>query len=236
MEKENKVNKKSETVTVISETENRTDNDKVRQSDVQGVEENCKKGDFSAKDGTSCCGEAVKKAMTLREAFLAKGISMYGSSMTNQQFPILTDAQKETVRNNSGIDVNKSYVDSVLNGKQDALTSGTNIKTVNGQSLLGSGDIAISGGGGDVTAAGDNTFTGNNVFSGIAIADILDGTQYQITGDNGVLMFASGATNDDIQLSGVATPTYSNSAANKSYVDSQISTALGTVLTQLQNI
>ena len=43
------------------------------------------------------CGEAVKKAMILREAFLAKGISMYGSSMTNQQFPILTDAQKEAL-------------------------------------------------------------------------------------------------------------------------------------------
>ncbi len=127
-------------------------------------------------------------------------------------------------------------VNALAKSKQDALTSGTNIKTVNGQSLLGSGDIAISGGG-DVTAAGDNTFTGNNVFSGIAIADILDGrTQYQITGDNGVLMFASGATNDDIEISGVATPTYSNSAANKSYVDTQINTALGTVLTQLQNI
>lgn len=123
-----------------------------------------------------------------------------------------------------------------ISGKQDKLISGTNIKTVNGKSLLGSGNITISGGGGDVTAAGDNIFTGNNVFSGIAIADILDGTQYQITGDNGVLMFTSGATNDDIEISGVATPTYSNSAANKSYVDSQISTALGTVLTQLQNI
>lgn len=33
-------------------------------------------------------------------------------------------------------------------GKQDKLTSGTNIKTVNGQSLLGSGDITISGGSG----------------------------------------------------------------------------------------
>ena len=43
------------------------------------------------------CGEAVKKAMTLRKAFLEKGISMYGSSMTNQQFPILTDAQKEAL-------------------------------------------------------------------------------------------------------------------------------------------
>lgn len=124
-----------------------------------------------------------------------------------------------------------------ISGKQDKLISGTNIKTINNQTLLGSGNITISGGGsGDVTAAGDNTFTGNNVFSGIAIADILDGTQYQITGDNGVLMFTKGATNDDIEISGVATPTYSNSAANKSYVDTQISTALGTVLTQLQNI
>ena len=34
-----------------------------------------------------------------------------------------------------------------LNAKQDKLVSGTNIKTINGQSLLGSGDIAISGGG-----------------------------------------------------------------------------------------
>ena len=132
-------------------------------------------------------------------------------------------------RSDAGLKTNSKIIPKAINevltlakSKQDALTSGTNIKTVNGQSLLGSGDIAISGGGGDVTAAGDNTFTGNNVFNGIAIADILDGTQYQITGDNGVLMFTSGATNDDIQLSGVATPTYSNSAANKQYVDDKV--------------
>lgn len=34
-----------------------------------------------------------------------------------------------------------------VSGKQDKLVSGTNIKTVNGQSILGSGDITISGGG-----------------------------------------------------------------------------------------
>ena len=39
-------------------------------------------------------------------------------------------------------------VNALAKSKQDALTSGTNIKTINGQSLLGSGDIAISGGGG----------------------------------------------------------------------------------------
>ena len=35
----------------------------------------------------------------------------------------------------------------LANGKQDKLVSGTNIKTINGQSLLGSGDITIEGGG-----------------------------------------------------------------------------------------
>lgn len=34
-----------------------------------------------------------------------------------------------------------------VTGKQDKLVSGTNIKTINGASILGSGDIAISGGG-----------------------------------------------------------------------------------------
>lgn len=39
-------------------------------------------------------------------------------------------------------------LDTALAGKQAALVSGTNIKTVNGQSLLGSGDLTIEGGGG----------------------------------------------------------------------------------------
>ena len=38
-------------------------------------------------------------------------------------------------------------VESALSNKQDILVSGTNIKTINNQSLLGSGDITISGGG-----------------------------------------------------------------------------------------
>lgn len=36
----------------------------------------------------------------------------------------------------------------LINAKQDALVSGTNIKTINNQSILGSGNISISGGSG----------------------------------------------------------------------------------------
>lgn len=46
-------------------------------------------------------------------------------------------------------------VNALAKSKQDALTSGTNIKTVNGQSLLGSGDIAISAAGGSAPALVD---------------------------------------------------------------------------------
>lgn len=51
-----------------------------------------------------------------------------------------------------------------LSGKQDTLVSGTNIKTINGNSLLGSGNIPIAGGGGladgdygDITVSGGAT-------------------------------------------------------------------------------
>lgn len=62
-----------------------------------------------------------------------------------------------------------------LDEKQDTLVSGTNIKTINNQSLLGSGNITISGGGdttdcvhktGDESVGGDKTFTDN-----IAVVD-----------------------------------------------------------------
>lgn len=44
--------------------------------------------------------------------------------------------------------VTTEYVDTALAKKQDTLQSGTNIKTINGNSLLGEGDITIEGGGG----------------------------------------------------------------------------------------
>lgn len=43
--------------------------------------------------------------------------------------------------------VTTEYVDTALAKKQDTLQSGTNIKTINGNSILGEGDITIEGGG-----------------------------------------------------------------------------------------
>lgn len=55
----------------------------------------------------------------------------------------------------------ESEVDSALTGKQAKLISGTNIKTINNQSLLGSGNIDIQGGGGSVIGTGSFNINNN---------------------------------------------------------------------------
>lgn len=44
-----------------------------------------------------------------------------------------------------------------ISGKQDKLVSGTNIKTINGQSILGSGNIVIEGGSGGGSSSGESS-------------------------------------------------------------------------------
>lgn len=53
-----------------------------------------------------------------------------------------------TTKNPSSGVVDLGTVVTDISGKQDTLVSGTNIKTINGTSILGSGNIEISGGGG----------------------------------------------------------------------------------------
>lgn len=96
-------------------------------------------------------------------------MNYYGSS----SFGISIDAmgtyysyKLQTETNNSLTTTSKQIVDAInevnaavktkanssdVSSKQDKLVSGTNIKTVNGQSLLGSGDITVSGGKKEVT-------------------------------------------------------------------------------------
>lgn len=54
----------------------------------------------------------------------------------------------------SGATESISLINAAISGKQDTLVSGTNIKTINNESLLGSGNIDIQGGGGKAIEAG----------------------------------------------------------------------------------
>lgn len=62
----------------------------------------------------------------------------------------VTDANLTTIANQSGTNTGDNAVNSLYSGlassKQDTLVSGINIKTINGNSVLGSGNLTISGG------------------------------------------------------------------------------------------
>ena len=66
---------------------------------------------------------------------------------------------------------NKTEVDSALEGKQDSLVSGTNIKTINGNSILGEGNIEITGGTVDTTMSD----TSENAVQNKVIKTYVDG-------------------------------------------------------------
>lgn len=55
----------------------------------------------------------------------------------------------------------KERVSDLESNKQDNLVSGTNIKTINGESILGSGDIVIEGGEGDYLPISGGNLDGN---------------------------------------------------------------------------
>lgn len=67
----------------------------------------------------------------------------------------------------------KTEVDTALSAKQDTLVSGTNIKTINNTSLLGSGNIDIQGGG-SVTVDSDLSTTSENPVQNKVITNALN--------------------------------------------------------------
>ena len=63
---------------------------------------------------------------------------------------IITDAQAGDLSQYWTSAQTQSAITQATSGKQETLVSGTNIKTINNESLLGSGNIDIQGGGADV--------------------------------------------------------------------------------------
>lgn len=73
--------------------------------------------------------------------------------------------------------VNKEYVDTNF---QVELISGTNIKTINNQSLLGSGNIDISGGGGTISVDAELSTTSENPVQNKVITQAINDKQDKI--------------------------------------------------------
>ena len=104
----------------------------------------------------------------------------------------------------------KTETDTLVNAKQDTLVSGTNIKTINNNSLLGSGNISISASG-TVDSALDTTST--NPVQNQAIATEINSLNNSITNlvqiqyiESGVKSINNGA-NVSVQHTVTACPT-----------------------------
>lgn len=69
------------------------------------------------------------------------------TTVQNLKINKLTKAQFDTITPSATEAYELTDLSSILDGKQATLVSGTNIKTINNESILGSGNITISGGG-----------------------------------------------------------------------------------------
>ena len=72
-------------------------------------------------------------------------VTNYDDTAINEQIATLNSSKLDVETYNS--DKANFATKTELNSKQETLISGTNIKTINGNSILGSGDITITGGG-----------------------------------------------------------------------------------------
>ena len=122
----------------------------------------------------------------------------------------------------------KSKLDGIdLSTKQDILVSGTNIKTINGTSLLGSGDITIEGGSGNVDLTDYYTKSETNALVNPKLSQVtLTQAEYDAlqTKENNVLYIISDASTTD-----------SSDYYTKAEIDSMIG-GVSSTITEINNL
>jgi hypothetical protein len=84
----------------------------------------------------------TKRGIEIFKSILDK--KLYYKDVNNKSVPV---SEETTISTDASLSGDGTASDPLsVEGKQDTLVSGTNIKTVNGTSVLGSGDLAVGGG------------------------------------------------------------------------------------------
>lgn len=116
--------------------------------------------------GDAVSSQWVRVPGTNTSAF---GVRTVGNKTTGA---VETHAITPSTSDNSTKIATTAFVQSNLASYQPLLTSGTNIKTINGSSVLGSGDLTVGGSWGSITGTLSNQTDLNNALSGKADVDL----------------------------------------------------------------
>ena len=123
----------------------------VYMSDGRTVEEAINSGGGSSGGSVDLSDYATKTELATKQDVISD-IDTIRSNAANYKGTVTGVKVNGTTKNpsNGVVDIGAVITEHQdISGKQDKLVSGTNIKTINGASILGSGNIAISGGGSD---------------------------------------------------------------------------------------
>lgn len=161
-------------------------------------------------------GSAVRAIAGLRATTTNYGETKLSSSVSSTS---TTEAATSSA-------VRQAY--NLANGKQDALISGTNIKTINNESLLGSGNISISGGN-----ATDVQINGTSITSS-GVANLVTNTAYNSSSNKIATMSDIPSISGKLDTSKVKTTT--STTSGDVYDVTYINTMLGDIESLLGGI
>ena len=115
-----------------------------------------------AKDTSSVMGSRVYLSDLATKAFVNQAVSSINTGTVDETY--VADALSNFLADE---------IEPKLEDKQDTLVSGTNIKTINGTSILGSGNISIEGGSGSGTTVEANpTDDATSVLNKLKVAGV----------------------------------------------------------------
>lgn len=209
-ELEQQVSEAISSETVVSEIQTQVEQSITGKADTTAVTQA-----LASKQDTLVSGTNIK---TINNQNILGSGNIVITSATQTQYSAGTNINiQDYVISVTGIDVSnfitsgdaQTQINNSISGKQDTLVSGTNIKTVNNQSILGSGNITIEGGTGETYTAGANISIEDNVISvtGITVPDV---SNFVTSGDVQTQIDGSISGKQDTLVSGTNIKTINN--------------------------
>ena len=149
---------------------------------------------MSVDEGITGTATATRSLTATNLKQIIQGTKLKGLVTTNDADVVASDSITIGI---GKLQAQSTETKSILNDKQDTLVSGTNIKTINNQSLLGSGNITIQG---DGAVDSVNGQTGTVVLTASDVGALADTTTIpsktsDLTNDSG---FITGITSSDV--------------------------------------